>query len=84
MDLLNEVRGLSAVMLCAGILTVLGTFLSQMTFTAHVVGALIFLGFALGRFISMSADGKPNQQIISGIVFELVLGAGNVVGLVLG
>jgi len=81
-DLLNEMRGLSAVMLCGGIITVLGIFIAQLTFSAHLVAALIFLGFALGRLVSISADGKPNKQINQGILFELVLGAANVYGLV--
>lgn len=81
-DLLNEMRGVSAVMLCAGIIIGCGSFISALTFTSFVVGALIFLGFALGRFISMAADGKPNKQISQGIIFELVFGAAHVFGLV--
>ena len=77
-SLLNEMRGLSAVMLCAGIIIVLGIFMKELSFTSHVIGALIFIGFAIGRLISIKADGKPHQLIIQGTYFELVLGAGNV------
>ncbi len=76
-DLLNEMRGVSAVMLCGGIIAGLGIIVPELTFTSHVVAVLIFLGFALGRLISMGVDRKPNKQIIQGIVFELVLGAAN-------
>ncbi|MEQ9265981.1 MAG: DUF4345 domain-containing protein [Balneolaceae bacterium] len=79
-DLLNEIRGISAVMLCAGIIIVLGIFVPTITFTSFVVGSLIFVGFAIGRLISISADGKPNKQIIQGITFELVLGTANIFG----
>ncbi|WP_282162163.1 DUF4345 domain-containing protein [Ulvibacterium marinum] len=81
-NLLNEMRGVSSVMLCGGIIILLGTIIPSITFTSFVVAALIFLGFALGRFISMAVDGKPNKKIIQGIWFEIVLGAANVFSLV--
>ncbi len=81
-NLLNEMRGVSAVMLCGGILTLLGTVFSSLTFTSFVIAALIFIGFAIGRLTSIAVDGKPNKQITQGIWFELVLGATNIFGLV--
>ncbi|WP_459212245.1 DUF4345 domain-containing protein [Aquimarina rhabdastrellae] len=77
-SLLNEIRGMSAVMLSAGILALLGIVFTPLTFTSHVVAALIFLGFAIGRLISLKADGTPSKQITQGIVFELVLGTANI------
>ncbi|MFS4455189.1 DUF4345 domain-containing protein [Maribacter sp. 2304DJ31-5] len=77
-SLLNEMRGISAVMLCAGIVVSLGTFIGKLTFTSHFVASLIFVGFAIGRLISLKVDGKPSKQITQGILFELVLGAANV------
>ncbi|MEK6153903.1 DUF4345 family protein [Flavobacteriaceae bacterium 3-367] len=81
-DLLNEMRGVSAVMLCGGIIIALGIIVPSLTFTSFVVASLLFLGFALGRVISMAADGRPNKQLIQGLWFEVVLGAANVFGLV--
>ena len=83
-SLLNELRGVSAVMLGAGVLTVLGIFIESLTFTSLAVATLIFLGFAVGRLISLKADGKPSKQIIQGIVFEIVLGLANAFCLLLG
>ncbi len=82
-NLLNEMRGVGAVMLCAGIITVLGIFIPLLTFTSFIVGTLIFIGFAIGRFASIASDGKPNKQISQGIGFELFLGAANIAGLVI-
>ncbi|WP_425236099.1 DUF4345 domain-containing protein [Ulvibacterium sp.] len=79
-NLLNEMRGVSSVMLCGGIIILLGTIIPSLTLTSYVVAGLIFLGFALGRFISMAVDGKPNKKIIQGIWFEIVLGIANVFG----
>ncbi|WP_299438533.1 DUF4345 domain-containing protein [uncultured Aquimarina sp.] len=77
-SLLNEMRGVSAVMLSAGIIIVLGIFSEKLTFTSHCIASLIFVGFAIGRLISLKADGKPSKQITQGILFELVLGAANI------
>jgi len=77
-NLLNEMRGVSSVMLFGGIIILLGTIVPVLTFTSFVVAALILIGFAIGRFISMAVDGKPNKLITQGIVFELVLGAASI------
>ena len=77
-SLLNEIRGVSAVMLCAGIIILLGTFIEKLTFTSHFIAVLIFIGFLIGRLISLKVDGKPSTQITQGILFELVFGAANI------
>jgi hypothetical protein len=80
-NLLNEVRGTSAVMLFGGATILSGTTIPQMTFASHVVAILIFLGFAFGRLVSIRLDGKPNELTMRGLIFELVFGSLNVVGL---
>ena len=77
-SLLNEMRAVSAVMLLGGIIIALGTFVGKMSFTSHVVACLIFIGFLMGRLVSLKMDGKPSKQISQGIVFELILGLANV------
>lgn len=82
-DLLNEVRGVSAVMLCGGIIILLGIGIPKLTLASFIVASLIFIGFAIGRGLSIPIDGKPNKQIIQGLIFELVLGMANIFGLFL-
>jgi len=77
-NLLNEMRGLSSVQLLGGIIILLGIFIPKFTFASFVVSTLIFIGFAIGRTISISVDGKPNKQIIQGLIFELVFGSASV------
>ncbi len=77
-DLLNEVRGVSAVMLLGGIIILLGTVIPELTTTSFTVATLLFIGFAIGRILSITVDGKPNKQIIQGIIFELIFGALNI------
>ncbi len=81
-NLLNEVRGMSAVMLFSGIIILLGTIASKLIIASFTVGILIFIGFLIGRLISIGVDGKPNKKIIQGIIFEIVLGAANIFGLI--
>jgi hypothetical protein len=82
-DLMNEMRGIAAVTLTAGLMITLGIFISEFRLTSIVIGILIFLGFAIGRIISSSADGKPNKMIAQGLIFELVLGSANLVAFLL-
>lgn len=77
-DLLNELRGTSGVMLLGGITILLGILITKLTITSFVVAILIFAGFAVGRILSFSFDGKPNKQIIQGLVSELILSAVNI------
>jgi len=73
-NLLNEVRGVSSVMMCGGIIILLGTIIPKITTASFVVATLILLGFAIGRLLSIRLDGKPNKLIIQGLISELVLG----------
>ncbi len=73
---------MSSVQLFGGALILLGTIIPRLTFASFVVASLIFLGFAVGRSVSITIDGKPNKQIIQGLVFEMVLGVANVYGIV--
>ena len=77
-NLLNEIRGVSTLMLMGGIIILLGIIIPALTFSSFVVACLIFLGFASGRLLSIGLDGKPNKQIIQGLISELVLGAANI------
>lgn len=81
-DLLNEIRGVSALQLSAGLIAWLGIFFPQFRTTSFAVAALVFIGFLIGRLASIALDGKPNKQLMQGIIFELVLGAANIFGLI--
>lgn len=81
-DLLNELRGTSGVMLLSGITIALGLFMENLNLTAYLVALIVFVGFLIGRVLSIAADGKPNKQISQGIWFEVVFGILNIVGLV--
>ncbi len=82
-DILNEMRGEGAFTLLGGIIILLGAIFPQLTLTSFIVAVLIFLGFAIGRLVSISIDGKPNKElVVNGTISELVLGALNIFCLV--
>lgn len=80
-NVLNEVKGVSVLMIGAGLLIVLGAVLSSFGFTAFVIGCLIFWGFAIGRLLSWAIDGRPNKKIVQGIAFEFIFGLAHLWGL---
>ena len=81
-NLLNEVRAISSVQLLGGIIILLGTIIPKLTIISFAAATLIFLGFAIGRLLSIAFDGKPNKLIIQGLIFELGLGSANLFCLV--
>ncbi len=76
-NVLNELRGSSAVQMFAGIIVLLGIVLQKVTLISFCIAILYFIGFALGRLLSFSSDGKPNKLIVQGLWFEIVFGITN-------
>ncbi len=77
-NILSEVRGMSSVMSLGGIIILLGIFVPELTITSFVVAILLFIGYAIGRLLSIGLDGKPNKMLITGLITEIVLGAVNI------
>ncbi|GEM_PF-458917 len=76
-DLLNEIRGVGAVMLLGGIMVLLGISIPGFRQTSFAIAAVIFVGVVVGRLISNGLDGMPNPQIMRATIIEAVLGALN-------
>ena len=81
LDLVNEIRGVGAVMLLGGIVAFLGIARTDLRQSAFLVLVVIFGGVILGRSISILLDGMPSQDVIRAAVAEGVLAVGNVFGL---
>lgn len=81
-DLVNEIRGVGAVMLLGGFIAFLGTMRVGFRQTAFVVLTVIFGGVVLGRSVSLFIDGMPNQGLIRAAIVEGVLAGLNVYCLV--
>ncbi len=50
-------------MLFSGVIILLGTIIPALTFTSFVIATMIFIGFAIGRSLSIINDGKPNKHL---------------------
>ena len=77
-NLLNEIRGVSAITLCSGIIILSGAFLNQIRIYSLVLAIVIFVGIGIGRIVSLITDGKPNKKIIQALIVELVFGMLNI------
>ncbi len=74
LTLLNDYRGSGAVLIGAGIIMFLGIIHERMRFTSIVVMSVLYSTFALGRIISIIADGLPVEGLVKATVVELIIG----------
>lgn len=81
-DLINEIRGVGAVMFLGGVIILLGTLIPDFRRSSFVVAVVIFAGVALGRFISFGLDGMPNTAVVRSAIVEIALSALNIFCLV--
>ena len=77
-DLVNEIRGVGAVMLLGGFVALLGTIRADFRSAAFVVLTVILGGVVLGRSYSFFIDGIPHANLIRAAIAEGVLGGLNV------
>lgn len=81
-DLVNEIRGVGAVIFLGGVMAVFGAIRADFRRTSFGVATVIFGGVVLGRLVSLFFDGIPSQNMIRVAVVEGVLGVLNILGLV--
>ncbi|MEO1287703.1 MAG: DUF4345 domain-containing protein [Chloroflexota bacterium] len=81
-DLVNEIRGVGAVMLLGGIVALLGAIRADVRLTSFVVVTIIFSGVVLGRSYSLFIDGIPSENLIRAAIAEVVLSVLNIVCLI--
>ncbi|NKB88764.1 MAG: DUF4345 domain-containing protein [Acidobacteria bacterium] len=77
-DMLSEMRGAGALTLLTGLIALAGLASPRVMPASFAAAGLIFLGFGLGRVISLAVDGRPNRDLINGTIAELVFGTLNI------
>ncbi|MEM9775933.1 MAG: DUF4345 domain-containing protein [Chloroflexota bacterium] len=82
LDLVNEIRGVGAVLFLGGIIALIGARRSDFRFTAFVVTNVIFSGIVIGRLLSFFIDGSPHSDLIVVLITEAILAVLNMVGLI--
>ena len=73
-SLLNDVRGYGGVLLGGGLIILAGAFIRSLTFTSALLGAVLYLLFAIGRAVSFALDGLPADTLVKATVVEFVVG----------
>lgn len=81
-DLINETRGVGAVMFFGGVVAFIGIIRPDFRLTSFVVLVVIFGGVVFGRGLSLLIDGIPNESLMRAAIAEGVLGVLNIVCLV--
>lgn len=77
-DLINEIRGIGAVMFLGGIIILLGIVMPELRISAYIVAIVLLFGVVLGRLVSFGVDGRPNSAIVKASFIEATLGGLNV------
>ena len=73
-SLLSEIRAPGGALLAVGVLLCVAAFVRKLVFAATVAGTVVFLGYGIGRVLSMVIDGIPASALVMACVFELVIG----------
>ncbi|MFY0598570.1 MAG: DUF4345 domain-containing protein [Cyclobacteriaceae bacterium] len=73
-NLLSELRAPGGMIVIAGVLIMLGVFISRMTPISVFLSCLFYLSFGLSRVVGMILDGIPNQSILTSAIIEMVIG----------
>ncbi|MCP5061983.1 MAG: DUF4345 domain-containing protein [Ignavibacteriae bacterium] len=73
-SLLNDTRATFMLFLTIGILTFLGAFKKELTYTSTLVVTMLTLSFAVGRLLSLLVDGMPASGMVQGLFVEIVMG----------
>ena len=77
-EMANEIRGMGAGMLLAGIVALLGIFMPRLKVTTFVIFSVMFVGMVSGRSVSLVLDGVPDENIFRALYFETILAVLNV------
>lgn len=73
--LLNELKAAGGMIVLAALMIGAGLFRPDIALFSVGVGALLYLGFGLGRLAAMATDGLPPPSLVAVTLTELVVGS---------
>lgn len=73
-NLLSEIRGPGGVLFITGLVLIAAVMFRQLRGFASGVAAVVFLGTALGRVVSLLAEGMPAPSLQAAFGLEVILG----------
>lgn len=74
-NLLSELRAPGGTLLVAGVIILLGAFISTLTFLSTVLSSLFYLSYGISRIYGILVDGVPSESLVIATLAELVIGA---------
>jgi len=84
-DVFNEMRSAGSQIFFIGLFILLGIFLPEVRLWSFAFATITFLGYAIGRIVSLKLDGKVCKELMQGHYSEIILGTLNAIclGLIL-
>lgn len=73
--LLNELRASGGGLLAVGCFILAGAFIAELTSAATLLAAIVYLGFASGRLLSLAVDGLATPPLFFVNAIEIAIGA---------
>jgi len=73
-NLLSEIRGPGGVLFVTGLLLIAAVATRHLRGFASGVAAVVLLGTALGRIVSLMSDGIPASSLQAALLLEIILG----------
>ena len=73
-SLINEMRASGGGLLLSGIFITLGAFIKDLTYSSILLATMMYLGYGLSRAMSIYIDGMPSDDLVSVVVFEIIVG----------
>lgn len=80
-DLLSETRAPGAMLMAAGVVLILAAWRRRHLMAAAWLATLLYLGYSVGRIISVIFDGWPSATIIGATIIEVVVGSASLAAL---
>ena len=73
-SLLNELKAPAGFLLASGVFIIAATFIHRQADIALSLATLLYLSYAISRFISMIFDGVPAESILQAAILEVLIG----------
>ena len=73
-SLLNELKAPAGFLLVAGAFMIIAIFVRGLATTATLLGAMIYLSYAVARFVSIGIDGLPAAGLVQAAALEAIIG----------
>lgn len=72
-SLLSEARAAGGALLAAGIVILIGAFVTRLARVAAAIGAVGYLAYSLSRLLGIAMDGLPSSALVTAMLAEFLI-----------